>query len=254
MIKDQYADALARAAENVQEHTVTEVCAKRNENGDFLAGIYRCMKPNGSSNYGFDISISRFGISVYGDIGELVFNVGTSYGTEFLARKSVDGYMISKLCEFYRQDKVLDEDKLKVILIEAAAELIDVRAEWPLEDEDLPGEPPEWIWELANGQLENPLERADELMELMGKLKYHVEHGAFEEFIDAYEVLVNEKLPEGLKAVDIFLGDNYDALYLGFGWYEHNYSKHCESLIERLEMVRLMAIKIEEMECNRLKA
>jgi len=57
---------------------------------------WRCKEP-GTTSYAFDIMITRFGISVMGDIGNLTFRVGVSYGMAFLAGNDVDYYIHSKL-------------------------------------------------------------------------------------------------------------------------------------------------------------
>lgn len=76
--------------------------------------VWQCTN-NGSSTYGFDISISRFGIAVHGDIGSLSFRVGSYYGMEFLAGKDVWYYIHSKLDEAYRKRQVVKE-KVKDML------------------------------------------------------------------------------------------------------------------------------------------
>jgi hypothetical protein len=76
--------------------------------------VWQCTN-NGSSTYGFDISISRFGIAVHGDIGSLSFRVGSYYGMSFLAGKDVEYYIYSKLDEAYHKTQVVKE-KIKDML------------------------------------------------------------------------------------------------------------------------------------------
>ena len=59
--------------------------------------VWRGQNRSGSSAYAFDILISRFGIAVVGDVENLTFRVGISYGMPFLAGKDVSYYVHSKL-------------------------------------------------------------------------------------------------------------------------------------------------------------
>lgn len=87
-MKEQESAALsARVAQDMAQHKYTQLV---NENG---VEVWRCARP-GSSFYGFDICITRFGMM--GDIGPLVFHVGASYGINFLRHQS-DGYLHEKL-------------------------------------------------------------------------------------------------------------------------------------------------------------
>ena len=74
--------------------------------------IWRCRNRNGSSNYAFDILISRYGISTHGDIRGLQFRVGSEYGMKFLAGNDLNYYIESKL-ESYSREYDLDESYLK---------------------------------------------------------------------------------------------------------------------------------------------
>lgn len=79
----------ADTAEWLKDHAYTELT---NANG---VEVWRCQKP-GSIHLAFDICITRFGISVMGDIGSLAFSVGASYGMKFLAGTDED-YIHGKL-------------------------------------------------------------------------------------------------------------------------------------------------------------
>lgn len=80
---------LADTADWLKDHVYTELA---NTNG---VEVWRCQKPN-TIHLAFDICITRFGISVFGDIGSLAFGVGAGYGMKFLAGKDGD-YIYSKL-------------------------------------------------------------------------------------------------------------------------------------------------------------
>lgn len=99
---------------------------------------WRCQKP-GTSSYAFDILITRFGISVQGDIQNISFRVGLSYGMPFLAGDDVAYYIHSKL-EYGCDRKELDEDALKLGVARILARKL-VRAHDDLPDwiqEDMP--------------------------------------------------------------------------------------------------------------------
>lgn len=81
---------IERALENMSGHQYTNLASTPH------LEAWRCARP-GSSIYAFDILITRYGIAVMGDIDNLTFRVGSSYGLQFLARDKVDGYMIGKL-------------------------------------------------------------------------------------------------------------------------------------------------------------
>lgn len=238
MIKDKFAAELAQAAENVANHTPVLVC-KKNENE-----IWRCTN-NGSSCYGFDLVISRFGIAMYGDVDSLVFGVGSSYGIEFLARSSVCGYMISKLEPEYREKRELDEDNLRKGLTEAGCQLLEHKfepyaAEGAHSNEDMVSLP-EWL-----GSADHRDQDLDKVLEELQKHAPEQSHCKFDEFYDRVQELLKDRAPNGLQAVEAFISEHYDELYLGPEWYEHTISRHDGRLIQRMEMLRLCALKIQE--------
>lgn len=232
MIRDKFAQELMWAAENVGNHTVELICGKGSNE------IWRCTN-NGSSCYGFDLVISRFGIAMYGDVDSLVFSVGAQYGIEFLARDSVCSYMISKLEPEYRNKRTLDEDALRQVLATAGLELIINKfVPYTLDDEDY--ELPEWaVYGSTNVSLEV-------VLEFMANHEVEQPHMKFEDFREQAEFLLEERAPNGLADVEAYLGENYSTLNLGPEWYEHTISKYDGTLIQRLEMLRLCALKIKE--------
>jgi hypothetical protein len=238
MIKDKFAQELQWAAENVKDHTVERVC------GNGPTEVWRCTN-KGSSCYGFDLVISRFGIALYGDVDSLVFKVGSTYGIDFLARESVCQYMISKLEPEYYNKRELDEDALKQVLVEAGCQLLedkfqayyDTSTEGPEEPDEV--ELAEWV----GGSAPITLEMVSE------ELKKHAPeqpHMAFENFADAVDTLLEDRAPNGLQAVESYISENSGYLNLGCEWYEHTISKYEGSLILRLEMLRICALKIQE--------
>jgi len=238
MIKDKFAAELAQAAENVANHTVRLVC------GNGVSEIWRCTN-NGSSCYGFDLVISRFGIAMYGDVDSLVFSVGSHYGIEFLARSSVCGYMIGKLETEYREKRELDEDALRAVLAGVGAELLDEQF-IPYVDSDTCEytELPIWVSEAASGNVK--AEQLEDVIELMQKHAEEQEHMFFDLFLSACDILLTYRVPDGLQSVEAYISEEFEALNMGAEWYEYTISKHDSRLIQRLEMLRLCAIKIKK--------
>lgn len=232
MIKDKFARELEWAASNVKDHTVELICGRGSNE------IWRCTN-KGSSCYGFDLVISRFGIAMYGDVDSLVFSVGSQYGIEFLARKSVCQYMISKLEPEYRNKRELDEGLLKQVLVEAGCRLLEDKFESYGDEGGEYVELSEWVGGSAPITL-------DMVIEELNKHEPEQSHTAFESFVDALDTLLTERAGDGLQAVENYLSENHSELYLGPEWYEHTISKYEGNLINRLEMLRICALKIQE--------
>lgn len=235
MIKDKFARELEWAASNVKDHTVELICGKGSNE------IWRCTN-KGSSCYGFDLVISRFGMAMYGDTDSLVFSVGTQYGIEFLARKSVCAYMISKLNSEYREKRELDEDALKQALVEAGCRLLEDKFVPYLDPDTEEGDNVE-LAEWVGGSAPITLDM------VIAELQKHAPeqmHTLFETFENEVDTLLTDRAPNGLQSVESFIGENYDELYLGPEWYDYRISKYEGSLIQRLEMLRLCALKIQE--------
>ena len=238
MIKDQFAQELAQAAENIANHTVELICGKGS------AEIWRCTN-KGSSIYGFDLVISRFGIAMYGDVDSLVFSVGSSYGIDFLARKSVCGYMISKLEPEYREKRELDEDSLRQVLTQVGCSLLDSEFVSYIPDTGVSCVSlPEWVETGASGDTKDI--KLDDVLEELKKHDSEQTHNKFYEFCDSVENLLEDRVPNGLQAVEAFIAENHNELNLGCEWYEYTISRHDGRLIHRLEMLRLCALKIQE--------
>lgn len=235
MIKDMFACELEWAADNVKDHTVELICGKGSNE------IWRCTN-KGSSIYGFDLIISRFGIAMYGDTDSLVFGVGSSYGIKFLARDSVCQYMINKLESVYREKRELCEDSLKHLLTETGCRLLEDKFDSYLDsDAEEYVLLPEWVGSTNHKDI-----TFEKVVEEMRKHAPEQEHMFFDLFPDCAETLLEERMHDGLQSVQDYLQENYGDLYLGPEWYEHNISKYPSTLIQRLEMLRLCALKIQE--------
>lgn len=238
MIKEKFAAELAQAAENVANHTVELVSGV----GKYGTNeIWRCTK-NGSSMYGFDLVISRFGIAMYGDVASLVFGVGSQYGIEFLARSAVCGYMISKLEPEYREKRELDEDSLRQVLVEAGCRLLEEKFVPYIDENSEDGD----NVELSDWVGGSDIITLDMVIEEMQKHSPEQTHVDFDVFCDRVEELLDDRAPNGLQAVEAFISENHNELNLGCEWYEHTISRHDGRLIQRMEMLRLCALKIQE--------
>ncbi len=103
-------DFQLRARKDLRNHVYKQIAF-----GDFCE-IWQCMDEKGSSYYGFDICISRFGISVHGDIDSLSFGVGTYYGMSFLAGKDIGYYIRSKLTNEFREQREVKSELIKEMI------------------------------------------------------------------------------------------------------------------------------------------
>ena len=239
-LSDKFADDIARAAENVKDHKVSLIM----KNG--ANELWRCTRGN-SSCYGFDLVISRFGMAMYGDTDSHVFNVGASYGTEFLARKSLDGYYISKLEENSRPKSEVDVDALRALLAERGVALLERYYRG-----DADAVPDEFETILDNGA------KPEQLDAVISYLRTQVDNdnpgfemysGTFDSWLDAVDTLMCEhgdKLEQGPDVLYAYLNENSDELNLGEDWYETSLRTYNGRLIQCLEMLRLCAVKIEQ--------
>ena len=108
-----------RKAEEAKRRERSAECLKGHEytvlaDTDQLT-VWRCKAP-GTSCYAFDIMITRFGIAIVGDINGLTFNVGLTYGIEFLAGNDIGYYIHSKLEEHCRE-REFDEEAFRAALV-----------------------------------------------------------------------------------------------------------------------------------------
>lgn len=235
---ERYAQDIAQAAENVKDHQV-QLIMKNGANE-----LWRCTRGN-SSCYGFDLAVSRFGMAVYGDCDSLVFKVGASYGTEFLARKCLDGYYISKLEPEFREQTSLDEDALRALLLSRGIAL------W-----DSFGKPdsaflePDYFEPVRDGAIKP--EQLGMFINWLRELRdndadaIQLNAGYFESWIDKVEELLEEHTHDDVKSTEAFLHLNQSDLYLDSEWYETRIRAYSGRLIQRLEMLRLCAVKIEQ--------
>lgn len=216
----------ANIAEWIKDHQYTCLA---DANG---VEVWRCQKP-GSVNLAFDICITRFGISMFGDIDSLVFSVGASYGLGFLAR-TPDGYMIEKLDERYRSEREFDEDYFREQVCEAIFER--------LEESEV--QLPDWMADqtLRRGKFDDLTTWLEERLE--------DENQPLPEDIDLQdlqEILGEAADIEDDAAGHALLHEHEDTLNISDTW-ECRLTKPSKSLVRRLHYVshaarQILAIK-----------
>lgn len=119
--------------EHAQEILATHVYTELANTPNLVA--WNCQRPN-SSCYGFDILITRFGIAIVGDIDNLTFRVGLSYGLNFLAGDDLGYYIHSKLdqhCKERELDEAVILDFCRRHWLEPLQELV---SDWLEDDND----------------------------------------------------------------------------------------------------------------------
>lgn len=221
----------ARVASDLAHHQYTQLV---NESG---VEAWRCKEP-GNIFYAFDICVTRFGMSVMGDIGALVFHVGASYGINFLRHQS-DGYLYEKLDGDCKRE-VIHFDAIRDTVCECIASRIDY---------ELPSdEVPDWISEMQDKGA--TLEQAEQLVEWMQERESaDDERLPFAELIEVVEEV--ETFADGRDSEVVLAYDflqQHENLIGGSDLWESTISRPCPSLMARLYYVRhaasaIMAIK-----------
>jgi len=233
MKEHESATLAARVAEDLAKHQYTQLV---NENG---VEVWRCARP-GSSCYGFDICVTRFGMNMMGDIGPLVFNVGSLYGINFLRHPS-DGYLHEKLDSDCKR-QVIDFDAIRSTVCECIASRIDAQL-WS-------DEVPEWIKEIADKGA--TLEQAEQLVEWMQEREAaddeRLPFAELIEVIEEVETFADGRDSEVVLAYDFL--QQHEELIGGSDLWETTISKPCPQLMARLYYLRhaanaIMAIKEE---------
>ena len=235
MNNEQRKKRIADVAEWMKDHQYTQLV---NANG---VEVWRCQKPD-TIHLAFDICVTRFGMSIAGDIGSLVFRVGSSYGIDFLRHQS-DGYLYEKLEEAYRKDREFDGDGFLSQIVLAICDRI-----YNDLDEDLA---PDWAPEEKRGAV-----TADSLKDwLQEKGALDIEDvGGFEfnelaDLINDAQELVNTGRDESIAARDL-LEDAEPLMHVSDTW-EWRLNKPAGAVMTRLFYVRhaascIMAIKEAE--------
>lgn len=199
--------------------------------------VWRCKEPD-NIFYAFDICVTRFGMSVMGDIGALVFHVGASYGINFLCHQS-DGYLYEKLDGDCRRE-VIHFDAIRDTVCGCIAGRI---------DDELPSdEVPGWISDMQDKGA--TLEQAEQLVEwLQEREDADDDRLPFAELIEVVEDI--ETFADGRDSEIVLAYDflqQHETLIGGSDLWESTISRPCPSLMARLYYVRhaanaIMAIK-----------
>ncbi|WP_434771231.1 hypothetical protein [Pseudomonas entomophila] len=220
----------ARVAEDLAQHQYTQLV---NVSG---VEVWRCQQP-GECWYAFDICVTRYGMSVMGDIGSLVFHVGESYGISFLRHQS-DGYLYEKLDESSRR-QVIDFDSIRDTVCRCVAG----RIEQEFDADQVPA------WMVGIPDQGATLEQAEQLGEWLREQAEVDERLPFDELADVIEEV--ETFAEGRDAEIVLAYDffqNNESLIGGSDLWETTISGPCPKVMARLYYVRhaakaIMAIK-----------
>jgi hypothetical protein len=203
--------------------------------------VWRCKQP-GTTNYAFDIMMTRFGIAVMGDIDNLTWTVGHSYGMPFLAGKDVTYYIHTKLDQCHKEVEFC-EPKFKQAITNSMCRLIVEQASSEdIADDDFPPF-------LLQGH-------DDELVgdSCFNALKDYVHDKSStygDDWDTRYDLLREADNISDVTEAQLFMRDNEEALGIGCEWYEISISVVSESLINELYLInaaakKIMAIKQQE--------
>ncbi|QPG62113.1 hypothetical protein HFV04_021680 [Pseudomonas sp. BIGb0427] len=221
--KAEEAKRRERAAECLKDHQYTVLA-----DTDQLKA-WRCKAP-GTTCYAFDILITRFGIATVGDIDGLTFNVGLSYGIEFLAGDDIGYYIHSKL-EGHCREREFDEDAFRAALVTGVCNQVCEHI-----DEDQYSDLPEWM---RNDGGRHEAGRWDELRKLVTEHLAAIEYG--EDGRDFWDSL-NDRLSEAddisyVEQASMFMSEHHEELGLGCDYWEITIDKPRDSLINRLYLI-----------------
>lgn len=127
---------------------------------------WRCKEP-GSTNLAFDITITRFGMAAMGDIGNLTFGVGSSYGLEWIANTSLDNLhgKLEPNCKEVWIDKDAILESVRLCICEALEE---DEVDYPESISTVAGLI-DWLKGEDYAESEYPLEEWLELLERIGR-------------------------------------------------------------------------------------
>jgi len=204
-----------RCAGWIKDHTYT-LLTKGNG-----AEVWRCQQP-GTHNLAFDISMSRYGMSMHGDTGGLMFDVGSSYGLSFLAGGD-DEYQYSKLDPCSKQTE-FDHPYLIEVVYDAIVERL---------NETVEGLP---VWKVAPTPM---AERCLELSEwLMQSDCADEEHSAL-----VVALRAAERFEGGAESAHEWLQDHEELLGLSDTW-EYTLRRPTKSVWRRLFYLRHAARQI----------
>lgn len=217
----------AMAVEDLKDHVYT--CLASNDD----VQVWHCGRPK-SSVYAFDIMVTRYGIAVVGDIGNLTFSVGLSYGIEFLAGSDLGYYIHSKLDEKCKV-RQLDENAFRCQLVEGVCSVIRKEATY-----NPTLQLPDWMEEDANG-----IAYAAHWDEIIQYLEDRYREDGLDDIWNALLSRLQEAVSiSHLDEARTFMADNYTVLGLGEEWWDSRIDEASESLMVDLFMINQAAKKI----------
>ncbi len=213
------AERKARAAEKLKDHQYT--CLVKQADIE----VWRC-KAARTTAYAFDIMMSRFGIAVVGDIGDLTFSVGLGYGMSFLAGDDVTYYLHTKLNESHKK-QVFSTNLFRQVLVSSICRELQVEC-----SEDIWDTLPAWAQDadLVRGS------NWQEFRALTLNHRRDIQNGddRWMHWDDLFDVAEQIGYTE---EAHLFMRDNAEVLCLGEEWYEHRVTETCESLYAQLYMI-----------------
>ncbi|CAM3178994.1 hypothetical protein BZK31_07380 [Pseudomonas floridensis] len=209
----------ARAAEKLKDHQYT--CLVKQSDVE----VWRC-KAEGTTAYAFDIMMTRFGIAVVGDIGDLTFSVGLGYGISFLAGNDVTYYLHTKLNESHKK-QVFSTTLFRQVLVSSICRELQDNC-----SEEIWDALPAWAQDadLVRG------EHWGEFRALTVTNRRDLENGddRWMHWDDLFDLAENIGFTEEAHQ---FMRDNAEVLCLGEEWYEHRITKTCDSLYAQLYVI-----------------
>ena len=195
--------------------------------------VWHCGK-DGSSSYAFDIAIMPMGISVYGDIGELTFNV-YGRGMDFLAGKDVDYYIHSKLSHNCKE-KEFSKRKFYSVVMEYILS--------NMEDKEIDDEDFEKLTEYSNNDDFESFKDFTENLYLNTDVKENI-HGYYYELNEFLNKVYDQH--DDRSAHELLY--NTDFLEFDDVW-EYSFTEMDRGLWFRLNMINIAAQKIMEIKEN----
>ncbi|HCA6674610.1 TPA: hypothetical protein ACG5BG_002973 [Pseudomonas aeruginosa] len=213
------AERKARASEKLKNHQYT--CLVKQPDVE----VWRC-KAEGTTAYAFDIMMTRFGIAVLGDIGDLTFSVGLGYGMSFLAGDDVTYYLHTKLNETHKKQvfsttlfrQVLVSSICRALHDECSEEIWDTLPAWA-QDADLVCGSHWQEFRALTLTHRRDLDNGDDRWMHWDEL-----------FDDAERIGFTEEAHQLMR-------DHAEVLCLGEEWYEHRITKTCDSLYAQLYLI-----------------
>lgn len=221
------AERAAEAANTLKNHQYQALV----DNDDVK--VWRCKQPN-TTAYAFDITLTRFGIAVVGDIANLTFGVGLGYGLDFLAGDDVGYYIHSKLDEKCKT-RDFDEAAFRRALIDGVCQRISDEA-----DGDAYDELPAWVREEKERGMDGSCWH-----DLRAFVRAEARKDDADEKWDQWEDLLAEATDIGDQHhAGVFMNEHCETLGLGPDWWEIRVTTPSESLIRELYMIRHAALAI----------